>query len=423
MRSSMALTALTLALLTAVGAVSVPPCSGAPLPAAAARLPLSPLASPPHAEARGQASPKATAAPVFQAVGLFGDLAEIDPTNLLTAATFVQPDGAFLGGFYTGLAIQPGTGKVFVVAHQFSSSYLGQVDLTTGQETTAGTISGEIVVDIAFDGTGKLYALTDNSQGTTPHALFTLDTATAAKSLKKVLDPHGGTSDNFEAGALAFNAADNSLYYADRNNDSPPHLFIDKVALGTFTQTPVPTSAPTVTGNPVAMAFTQGRLWLFTSFGNIYSADAANIGGGVSGPDFAAFPTPDGTFAYFAEGVFPASFHCVPSTTAACLFNRFKVEVTYDATPGNGSGPANVVLESPQSVKFTFFDPTNIELILKVLNGCGLNNNWWVFAGGLTDVGVAIKVTDTSTGAVKSYNSTKHQLFQAFADTGAFGCP
>ncbi|HVT18861.1 MAG TPA: hypothetical protein VHQ90_22080 [Thermoanaerobaculia bacterium] len=420
----MALTALTLASLTAVGAVSVPPCSGAPLPAAAARLPVSPLASPPQAEARGRASTKATAVPVFQAVGIFGDLAEIDPTDLLTAATFIQPDGAFLAGFVTGLAIHPGTGKVFVVGNDTVKSYLGQVDLATGQETTIGTISGEIVVDIAFDGTGKLYALTDNNQGTTPHALFAIDTATAAKSLKKVLDPHGGTGDNFEAGALAFNSADNSLYYADKNNDPTPHVFIDKVALGTFTQTPVLASAPSVGGNPVAMAFTQGKLWLFTNFGNIYSADAANLGGGFPSPaDFAAFPTPDGTFAYFAEGVFPASFPCVPSTTAACLFNRFKVEVTYDATPGNGSGPANVVLESSQSVKFTFFDPTNIELILKVLNGCGVNNDWWVFAGGLTDVGVAIKVTDTSTGAVKRYNSTKHQLFQAFADTGAFGCP
>jgi hypothetical protein len=83
-----------------------------------------------------------------------------------------------------------------------------------------------------------------------------------------------------------------------------------------------------------------------------------------------------------------------------------------------------VVLESTQSVKFTFFDPGNIELILKVLDACVPPfNKWWVFGGGLTDVGVTITVTDSSTRAVKTYTSAKGKLFQTFADTSAFGCP
>ena len=42
-----------------------------------------------------------------------------------------------------------------------------------------------------------------------------------------------------------------------------------------------------------------------------------------------------------------------------------------------------------------FFDADNIELIVKVLDGCGVNNRYWVFAGGLTNVEVDIIVTDT----------------------------
>ncbi len=123
-------------------------------------------------------------------------------------------------------------------------------------------------------------------------------------------------------------------------------------------------------------------------------------------------------------GLLPVEPACAPSATTACLYNRFKVTVDYDATPASGKGPATVLLESQQSVKFSFFDPGNIELILKILNACvAPYNKWWVSAGGFTNVGVAITVTDTQTGKVKTYSSAKNQLFQTFFDTAAFDCP
>jgi hypothetical protein len=81
------------------------------------------------------------------------------------------------------------------------------------------------------------------------------------------------------------------------------------------------------------------------------------------------------------------------------------------------------VLESKDSVKFTFFYPITLEVIVKIIEGCPLGGKWWVFAGGLTDLEVTIKVTDTATNLVKSYHSKKGQLFQPFADTSAFSCP
>jgi hypothetical protein len=422
MRFTKSLLIFVLATFAALLAASAPPCSGAP-PLAAARLaataggPISAVAS--AGRARPGDSPAAVAPPPFQAVGPLGDFAVANATDLLTPAVFIQPDSGFGAAIVTGLAISPAR-TVFVVGNDFvGNSWLGQVNFTTGAETTVGKITGYVINDIAFDGTGHLYGLTDNTVGASPHSLLLINTSTAAVTVTKVLNNHAGLNDLGEQGAIAFNPADSSFYYADR--DSGGHLFVDVLAPGTFMQTSVLSSTALI---PLtAMAFSQGSLWIF-SFGTVYSASASSIGAGVSIVGNTFFPTADGFFVYFADGAVPNTLPCVPSLTAACLYNRFKVEITYDATPNNGTGPANVVLESTASVKFTFFDPTNIEMILKVLNACAPPfNSWWVFAGGLTDVGVSIKVTDTTNGAFKNYSSTKGHLFQTFADTSAFACP
>jgi hypothetical protein len=31
---------------------------------------------------------------------------------------------------------------------------------------------------------------------------------------------------------------------------------------------------------------------------------------------------------------------------------------------------------------FTFFNRANVEMVVKVLNGCGVNSRYWTFAGG-----------------------------------------
>ena len=368
------------------------------------------------------AVPASFAAPPFQAVGLFGDLAVASPPALLSVATYISPDFGFgTVAFVNGLARDPGTGALFIVGTNQVDSFLARVDFQTGAVTTAGTIPGEVVVDLAMDGAGILFALTDNASGSTPHALFRLDKATGAATLLKVLDARGGTRDFGQFGALAWNQGDQSLYYSDLNGASPRRTFIDRLTPGTFAQVPIATTQFAV--SPLAMAFAESKLWLSTNAG-YFSFNSASPAGGLASEGFGVFPSPDGIFAYRASGMFPAVLPCVPSANAACLAGRFKVEVSYDATPASGAGPATVVLESAKSVKFSFFDPQNIEVVLKVLDACTPPfNRWWVFAGGLTNVGVAIKVTDTKTGAVRNYASTKGTLFQPFADTNAFACP
>jgi hypothetical protein len=62
------------------------------------------------------------------------------------------------------------------------------------------------------------------------------------------------------------------------------------------------------------------------------------------------------------------------------------------------------------------------ELLLKVVNGCTLNDHCWFFASAGRNVGLAIAVTDARTGTVKPYANADQQAFPPIQDTSAFAC-
>ena len=103
--------------------------------------------------------------------------------------------------------------------------------------------------------------------------------------------------------------------------------------------------------------------------------------------------------------------------------NRFTVTATFQQTPEGPSVSATAVPLTNDTGYFWFFDPANIEVVVKVLTGCSVNGKYWVFAGGLTNVGVELKVTDTRTGAVKSYPNPVGTAFAPIQDSSAFPCP
>ena len=53
-----------------------------------------------------------------------------------------------------------------------------------------------------------------------------------------------------------------------------------------------------------------------------------------------------------------------------------------------------------------------------MLDACSFAQRFWVFAGGLTDVGTTLRITDTRTGAVQEYTNT---LGTPFLALGALG--
>jgi endo-1,4-beta-D-glucanase Y len=111
---------------------------------------------------------------------------------------------------------------------------------------------------------------------------------------------------------------------------------------------------------------------------------------------------------------------CAP--TGLCLGGRFQVDATWQTRDGQ-SGQATPRPLTDDTGVFWFFAPENLELVVKVLDGCTVNGRYWVFAGGLTDVAVRLTVTDTRTGEIRTYTNPQRTPFRPLQDTGAFaGC-
>ena len=119
-----------------------------------------------------------------------------------------------------------------------------------------------------------------------------------------------------------------------------------------------------------------------------------------------------------------AAGSCSADDRTLCLANnRFAVSVTWQTADGNSGNGTAVPLTSDTGY-FWFFQSSNVEMVTKVLNGCGFNARWWAFAGGLTNVQTTMTVRDTETGAVKTYTNPQNTAFQPIQDTSAFSsCP
>ena len=66
-----------------------------------------------------------------------------------------------------------------------------------------------------------------------------------------------------------------------------------------------------------------------------------------------------------------------------------------------------------------WFDPQNIELTIKVLDGRWLNGHFWVCYGALSNVEFSLLVTDTETGECREYFNPLG-AFASVGDTSAF---
>jgi hypothetical protein len=115
---------------------------------------------------------------------------------------------------------------------------------------------------------------------------------------------------------------------------------------------------------------------------------------------------------------------CVAGPTTLCLAgDRFKLEAEWKDRQG-ATGMGHAIELTSDTGYFWFFNPANVELLVKVLAGCPITHHWWVFAGGLTDVEVMLHVTDVQTGETRTYPNPQRTAFAPIQDTSAFAtCP
>ncbi len=119
-------------------------------------------------------------------------------------------------------------------------------------------------------------------------------------------------------------------------------------------------------------------------------------------------------------GAYERSETCLTAGPELCLGERFRVTARWTTAHGAGAGQA--LSAAADTGYFWFFAPGNVELTVKVLGGCGVNGHHWVFASGLTDVGVELAVDDTRTGRRYVHTNPRGQAFAADLATEAIPC-
>ncbi|HXO39879.1 MAG TPA: FG-GAP repeat protein [Thermoanaerobaculia bacterium] len=135
-----------------------------------------------------------------------------------------------------------------------------------------------------------------------------------------------------------------------------------------------------------------------------------------------------GNFDQGAAYVF-ANPRCRASDTTLCLDDqpgdqRWRIDAKFATGTISGAGHA-VELASlgvSHGGLFWFFDGTNPEVLLKVLDGCAVNQHFWVFSSATTNVGFTVTVTDTRGGRAQVYTNQNGTAATPIQDTSAFAC-
>lgn len=118
-------------------------------------------------------------------------------------------------------------------------------------------------------------------------------------------------------------------------------------------------------------------------------------------------------------GAYEQTATCADGRVQLCLNGkRFRVTARW-VDPDGSVGKGQAVKLTSDSGYFWFFNPDNVEVILKVHDACTFNDHYWVFLSGLTNLGVELTVEDTETGVSKTYSSPLNRAFQPVLDTEA----
>ncbi len=122
---------------------------------------------------------------------------------------------------------------------------------------------------------------------------------------------------------------------------------------------------------------------------------------------------------------------CTPGIYTLCLptDNRFRVTAHFQTVQGSGrEGDAIAIpldsLGTGNGGIFYFFNADNPEFLVKVLDGCAVNDHYWVFFAATTNIGFDLTVTDTATDTTKIYSNMDLSAAETVVDTSAFAtCP
>jgi hypothetical protein len=202
--------------------------------------------------------------------------------------------------------------------------------------------------------------------------------------------------------ASALSTSEIQLAWTDASGNETAFLVEERTAFGEFVE------IESIAANTTSLIVTDVPAGAFRA----YRVRARNTGGASAYTNEASATTS-----------VPAG-PCVSGANTLCLNDgRFRVTLVFEAFDGT-LGPATAQELTDDTGYFTFFDPANVEVVVKVLDACALVDRYWVFAGGLTNVQVTLTVSDTTDGATRTYLNDLGTAFQPVQDTSAFAsCP
>jgi streptogramin lyase len=295
-----------------------------------------------------------------------------------------------------------------------------------GRITTAGVIT-EFPIPTSGSGTVDIAAAPDGNLWFTESNANKIGRITTAGVITEFPIPSASSG----PGGIAA-GPDGNLWFTELNANQIGRI----TTAGVITEFPIPTSG---SGAVDIAAAPDGNLWFTESNANkigrittggvitefpIPSA-SSGPGGIAAGPDGNLWFTEHVTNQIGRITTTGTTGPCVASATALCLNGgRFQVTAHWQKSDGASGDGAGVKLTG-DSGYFWFFTPDNIEAVVKVLNGCGINDKYWVFAAGLTNVQVDVTVRDVQTDSVFTRRNPQGAAFAPIQDTGAFpaSCP
>lgn len=309
-----------------------------------------------------------------------------------------HPRAHFIGQTFEDLldvAIDPTTRRFYGVG---AAGDLFELDPATAASTSLGDTGQRDLNALAFDLDGNAWAWSAFNGN-----LYRLDKEDGAATL---VGPTGFLS----GGDLAFDT-NGALYGTTRTQ----LLRIDKhTGAGTLVG-PLGLSGAFGLEIDADGTMTLGRGDDYSGLAELYQVDkssgATTFIGSVEG-------------ASSQVGLAGLAFSSASAATALHLRDdRFQVEAIWRLTDGS-SGAGKGIPLTAETGYFWFFQSSNAEFVVKILDGCGVNGRYWVFAGGLTNVSTEVRVTDTATGTTRTYRNPQGEAFQPIQDTDAFAtCP
>ena len=155
------------------------------------------------------------------------------------------------------------------------------------------------------------------------------------------------------------------------------------------------------------------------SAAEIAAAARASGAGGDSAllpPVAPAPPTSSSAFLNAGEGT-----DCEPGGHALTVSGGYRVSLCYETANGLVGDALDWGLDSTHSGLLYFFNRDNVEILIKVLDGCGVNGHRWVFVAPVTDLAFNLQVEGPG-GPPWFHTNRLSNTAETKSDTSAFAC-